>query len=248
MNELVLLLQIASVTAMLLISLRLGKEALIAFLSLSGILANVFVLKQINLFGLTVTGSDAFMIGSILGLNMLQEFYGRRIARRAIVISFSSALFYTFISQIHLAFTPAVHDTAHLHYVSLFAPMPRILIASLTVYLLVSRIDYFLYGALKHFFSGKYLVGRNICSLALSQGIDTVLFSFLGLYGIVESVGSIILFSFTIKMIIIALSTPALLLSKKIARSTSTMFIPARRDRSFVYPSSSPVYEREQEK
>ena len=56
----------------LLFSLRMGRECLIAFLSLSAVLANLFVLKQISFFSWTITCSDVYAVQAILAHNMLQ--------------------------------------------------------------------------------------------------------------------------------------------------------------------------------
>ena len=219
MNEFIFLLQIVAISAALLAALSLGKEALVSLVSLCGVLANLCVLKQIDLFGLTVTASDAYMVAGILGLNMIQEHFGKLIARKTIRISFMLLLFYLGITYIHLLFTPSAHDTTQPHFLALFTPMPRIIIASVVVYLTVQCIDYMLYGFLKNLLNGRYLILRNVASLVISQGIDTVLFSFLGLYGIVASIGSVIAFSFAIKILVIGCATPLVGLTLRFART-----------------------------
>src|SRR5207249_3889340 len=99
-----------------------------------------------SLFGFTATASDAFTIGGVFGLNLLQEYYGKEITRLSIWISFLLLVFYGIISQIHIAFTPHACDIMHSHFASILIFMPRILIASFSVYLLVQHIDAFLYG------------------------------------------------------------------------------------------------------
>lgn len=208
-------LQIIIISSFLLGALALGKEALVSLICLCGILANIFVIKQIDLFRLTVTASDAYMVGCILGLNLLQEYYGKHITRKAILISFTFLIFYLLLAGIHLAFRPSLHDNSHLHFIALLTPMPRIIIASITSYITVQYIDYYFYGFLKRISNDRFLIGRNMLSLCVSQGIDTILFSFLGLYGVVNSLSSVILFSFTIKVIVISCAAPCVGLAKK---------------------------------
>src|ERR1700692_1102877 len=102
-NELIFIAHSLIISAFALFSLKLGKEALIGFISVACILANLFVIKQTTLCTLTATCSDAFSIGAVLGLNLLQEYYGREIGRKAIWISFFLLVFYAIVSQIHLA-------------------------------------------------------------------------------------------------------------------------------------------------
>lgn len=218
-NELVFILQTSIIGSTTLAALAFGQSALVAWISVQAILANVFVLKQTTLFGLTATCSDAFMIGSILGLNLIREYYGKKATQQTIWISFGCLVAYTMLSRIHLWFLPAVDDTTHEAFSILLGSMPRITIASLSVYFLVQHIDAWLYGYLKTHWNTRYLVMRNYVSLALSQLIDTVLFSFLGLYGIVGNIGSIIIVSYAIKVVVICIVTPyVVLVSRRLIR------------------------------
>ena len=72
MNETIFFLHIFSALLFLALAIRLGKMALGVYVALSGVLANLFVVKQIELFGLHATASDVFAVGGILGLNLLQ--------------------------------------------------------------------------------------------------------------------------------------------------------------------------------
>jgi uncharacterized integral membrane protein (TIGR00697 family) len=49
----------------------------------------------------------------------------------------------------------------------------------------------------------------------ISQAIDTVFFSFLGLYGIVSNISDIILASYLIKILAILLATPFVAFARK---------------------------------
>jgi uncharacterized integral membrane protein (TIGR00697 family) len=215
-NELIFFFHIVLMSLSTLAALRMGKEALVAFICLQAVLANLFVVKQITLFGFTATGSDAFTIGTVLGLNLLQEYYGAEIAQKSIWISFGSLVFYGIVSQIHIGYVPHLCDDMQPHFVALLNNMPRIVIASFVVYFIAQQLDYALYGALKRMYNDKHLVLRNYCSVLVVQLVDTVLFSFFGLYGILDNIGSIIAVSYTIKVVAIVISTPFLALSRKL--------------------------------
>ena len=216
MNELVFLAHIFTIALASVGALLLGKEALIGLISILAILANLFVCKQINLCGLTVTSSDALAVGIALSLNLLQEYYGRKTAQKAFWISFAGAFFYTLMSQFHLAYNPAAFDMMHGHYCAILSHMPRIIFASFVTYFIAQQLDMFLFGWLKQRFSGKYFIARNYFSVGICQLVDTILFSFLGLYGIVEHINHVILFSFAIKCLVILLATPAIWACKRI--------------------------------
>lgn len=205
MNELILLIQIALVVVTSVLAARVSKEALFVLISLQAVIANLLVLKQVYLFGLHVTCSDAFAIGSILSLNLLQERFGREESQRATWLCFGSMLFFALSTQIHLLYTPSDFDTMHVHYTELLQPAPRLFLASITSFFLVQQFDIRLYAFLKNRLSGWRWGSRSTLSLLASQFLDTLLFSILGLWGLVDSLPQIFLFSYLMKVLIIAI-------------------------------------------
>lgn len=218
-NELIFLLHAAFIGLTALGALALGRSALVAFICLQCILANLFVLKQTTLFGLNATCTDAFTIGATIGLNLLQEYFGKAITRKTIAINFFLLVFYAVISQIHLWYLPSAFDTTQHHFSALLGFMPRIAIASLTVFLIAQTVDYYLYGWLKKVWTSRLLVLRNYVSISFSQLVDTILFSFLGLYGIIDNIWEIILISYSVKLAAILVATPFVVASKSIFKS-----------------------------
>ena len=124
MNEILFLSHICAIFAVTIVSLRLGKEALIGWICLQAILANLFVLKQMLLFGFEVTCSDVFAVGSIFGLNLLQEFFGKESARRAILVAFFLLFALGAMSLFQIAYLPSGGDMAHPHFQALLKPAP----------------------------------------------------------------------------------------------------------------------------
>jgi|SRR5579872_4780159 len=214
-NELIFIAHAAFMSCSALAALWFGQAALVAFISLQCALANLFVIKQITLFGLTATTADAFTVGAVLGLNLLQEFYGRENVRRAIWISFALMLFYAIASQIQLAYIPSIFDTTQGYFLPILSLMPRIVAASFTVYLLVAHIDAWLFAHLQRWFGGTQLPLRTFISLIFCQFLDTVLFSYAGLYGIVDNIWQIILVSYSIKIATALVAMPFVGLAKK---------------------------------
>ena len=223
MNELIFFIHTILVACASLIALKLGKESLVSFICMLSILSNLFVTKQMMLFGFDVTCSDVFAVGGIFGLNLIQEFFGKTNAKKTIVINFFTTTIYLVMSQIHLWYHPNVFDTMHAHFFSILQVMPRITIASMVVYLVVQLFDAYLYSLLKTISAGKYLVARNIFSLSCSQFIDTVLFSFLALYGIVGSVWHVIVVSYFVKLLVIVGTAPFIALAKKFIPQDTTL-------------------------
>lgn len=221
MNELIFIFHTIIIAAFSLGSLALGKSALVAFVCTQCILANLFVIKQITLFGLTATCADAFTVGATIGLNLLQEYFGKAIAKKAIWINFFLLIFYAIVSQIHIMYIPHSADEAQQYFIPLLTLMPRIVIASFSVYLITQMCDYYLYGILKKTFQDKYIIVRNYASVALCQLLDTVLFSFFGLYGIIDNIGEVIIISYLIKLASIIIATPFVGFSRTIYKITN---------------------------
>lgn len=216
MNELVFIFHSIIIALFALGSLLLGSSALVAFVCIQCILANLFVIKTTTLFGLTATCSDAFTVGATIGLNLLQEYFGKEITKKTIAINFFLLIFYAIVSQIHLVYSPYPTDTTQPHFLTILSFMPRIVVASFSVYLISQLADYYLYGILKKFFNNNYLVIRNYISVSICQLLDTVLFSFLGLYGIIDNIVEVICISYFVKLISIFIATPFVGLSRKI--------------------------------
>jgi len=103
-------------------------------------------------------------------------------------------------------------------YFPILAVMPRIVIASFSVYFIAQSVDYYLYAWLKNTPKRLPLVVRNYASMAVSQLVDTVLFTFLGLYGLIDNLWQVIAISYTIKLFSIFLQTPFVALTRRIYR------------------------------
>lgn len=218
-NELIFTLHVGTISLATLMFGKLGKEALTAYISLLFVVANIFVIKQIELFGWQVTSADAFIVGISFGINLLQEFWGKESARIAILISFSCSLFYMIVTQFIILYTPSSYDASHQSLTNIMAYTLRITSASFISYLITQFCDMHIYGWIKKATNSKYFLLRNYFALGSSQLLDTILFSVLGLWGIVSNLGHIMIMSYAIKIIAIAMTTPFLIIAKKVIRS-----------------------------
>ena len=195
--------------------LYLGKSALIAWIAILSLLANLFVLKQISLFGFNATASDAFAIGVLLGLNLLQEKYGFEAAKKAIWVSFSGLLFFVVMSQIHLLYLPSAHDQTQTMYSLLLEPAPRLMAASLFTFLVVQFFDTKLYRFAREKCPNQPALFISALVMCFSQAIDTIMFTLLGLSGLVNELLDIMLISYGIKVIAIATTIPWSILTRR---------------------------------
>jgi uncharacterized integral membrane protein (TIGR00697 family) len=148
----------------------------------------------------------------------LQEFYGKDVARKTIWASFFVLCVYVILSLLHCAYEPNRFDTTQALFMRLLFPMPRLVIASLVAYLVAANVEYYFYGFLKNLTRGRFFVFRNYATVTVSQLIDTVLFSFIGLYGMVGNMFHVVLFSYCIKLAIVVFAAPVLSCARYIKR------------------------------
>jgi queuosine precursor transporter len=217
MNEILFFIHTVLVVGFGFAALKMGKATLTAWIALQAILANLFVIKQICFFGFNVTCSDVFAIGSIFGLNLLREYYGQNAAKKALWTCFFAMIFFVMMAQIHLFYLPSSFDTAHPAFAMILSSSPRLLLVSLTVFILVQQIDLRLFGMLKEKFRTLPLSLRNAFSVSATQFLDTFLFSVFGLWGLVAHLFDIILIGVLVKLLVIALMSPLIHFSKRFA-------------------------------
>lgn len=210
MNEIIFFIQVSTIIAFAFGARKLGKGALTAWVAVQALIANLFVVKQITLLGFEVTASDAFAIGSLLGLNFLQEYFGEDEAKRATWVCFFFMFFFAVVSQIHLLYQPSPYDTTQAAFLQILSPSPRLFLASMGVFFIVQQIDVRFFAFLKSRFLRWGFAARASIALIVSQFLDTFLFSFAGLYGMVASIVDIIIVSFVVKLVVIFLMAPLL--------------------------------------
>lgn len=216
-NELTFLIHLIVTLAFLLIAIRMGKITLMVFTTMHWVLASIFVVKQIALFGFTCTLADVYAVGMI-SLSLVQYLYGKKAAKQTINIAFLLILFTLTMSFFHLYYRPASVDTMHSALKKIFTPTPRIMIASIAVSISAS---YFNLYSFKLF--GKFrLPVRTFFAVSLTQVFDTILFVVLGLWGVVDHVVHMIFISYTIKLVITLLNSSFLTFFEKLKKKEKT--------------------------
>ncbi len=195
---------------------RLGQGAITAWIAILSLLANLFVLKQIDLMGLNATASDIFAIGNLLALNLLQEKYGRQATQNAIWASFSCLLFFVIMSQIHLHYIPSEYDSSQNAYSLILAASPRMMVASLFTFLLVDQFDSRFYRYVRQQLPQVSMILVSGFTMCISQTLDSILCNTLGLYGVVGALMEIIIVSIAIKLIAIISTIPWAFVSRRL--------------------------------
>lgn len=204
MNELIFFSHLAIVTVFTIASLKLGRGALVAAVCLQAVLANLFVLKQITLFGLHVTSCEVYTIGALLGINLLQEYYPDTDVKRVLFSYFGTLTFFLVMAQFHLHYSPTRVSATDLAYEEVLASTLRLFLASITASIVTTFLDIRLFAALKKRFPSIPLALRIGSSALIIQLLDTFIFTFLGLWGLVNYLWEVLFFSYLIKVITIS--------------------------------------------
>jgi len=196
------------------IALYLGKDFLVASIVTQGLLANIFIIKQVSLFGLSVTCTDVFIIGIVLAINLLEEVYGKDASNKAVMSYLFSLLLVFSFKYLHLWYLPSANDFSQIHYQALFETSTRIILATFAVSFFSLQLDRFLYRLLSRYLGVSYLPFKNFFTTAVSQLLDTILFSWLALRGIVANMSHLIIFSYLVKILSLLVVTIMLSLTK----------------------------------
>ena len=171
-----------------------------------------------NLFGLDITCSEVYTIGAIFSLNLLQTYFGKKVANKTLGIVFFLLFFVIVMSQFHLRYLPSKHDLMHSSFAAILGYTPRIMITSFFCALSMQKLDMELFGFIKRkFIKLPFFIPFALASL-VTQFLDTVLFSFIALFGIVHSMKDIILMSYLVKTAVIFSIAPFTILVKRLIR------------------------------
>ena len=193
-----------------------GKNGLLAFNVLATLLANIEVLLLVKAFGVEMTLGNVMFASTFLITDIMSENHSRKDANRAVVISTFCSLIFIAISQMWLLYTPGENDWASGAFHTIFSSTPRIVCASLLVYLISQLTDVWLYHkwwewCRKRFGDEKKgLWIRSNGSTMVSQLLNTLLYTFFAFYGTydIKTLMSIFISSYIIYIITSLLDTP----------------------------------------
>lgn len=216
-NFFLFIIQLSAVLFFILLAMRKGKEFLMAFLAMLILCMNLFVCKQITLLGIHVTATDGLAMGYLWGFNLLQEFFGKENGKKMMGISLFINLSFLALTLVHLAFIPNESDHLHMHQHYVFIATPRIILSSIFCLFFVQFVDGAFFAKCREKLQGRYLGLRQLCSLLVATILDTALFSMLALYGQVDHLLSISLFSMAVKLFAMLFSLFFISFAKKVA-------------------------------
>ncbi|SIS37240.1 queuosine precursor transporter [Salimicrobium flavidum] len=217
-NELLwIIFAIVNFTLLLTVYRLFGKNGLFVWIGMATVVANIQVVKTVELFGLTATLGNIIYGTAFLATDILNEKYGKDSAKKAVWLGFSALIAMTIMMQISLRFIPAESDIAQSALETLFGIVPQIAIGSLLAYIISQYFDVWLYAFLKKIFpKDKHLWIRNNGSTMISQLLDTAVFCGIAFYGLYPFGVWIEIFwtTYFIKFLVSLLDTPFLYAAK----------------------------------
>jgi len=194
-----------------------GKLGLYSWIGVAVILANIQVLKTVELFGLVATLGNIIYGTTFLTTDILSEVYGKAAARKAVFIGFFSMLSMTAIMWVCLQFVPDASDFAQSSLKTIFGVMPRIALGSLSAYMVSQLHDVWAFAFWKRLFNKPHhLWIRNNLSTIVSQLIDSIVFCTIALLGLFEMDVwlDILLTTYILKLIVAVLDTPFIYIAR----------------------------------
>ena len=156
------------------------------------LISNVLGSKIVTIYGLRMPSATIAYAVTYLMTDVVGELYGKKAADRLVKIGLALIL-------------PSDNDTSAFNQI--FNSTTRIIIASLSGYLISQSVDVFIFHKIKSY-SEKYKFLRNNISTIISQFIDTAVFSFIAFYGIVPRVADLLYGVFFAKVILALCDTP----------------------------------------
>ena len=153
------------------------------------IVSNLMAVKVISFFGLfffdsgTITFPLAYMLGDVL-----TEIWGYKTAKKTIILAFLCNLFVVFWTQVGVWLpSPEYLDETSKAYDTVFCYVPRIVIGSLTGFLLGELSNAWLMEKIKSKTRGRHLWVRTIGSSVVGVLCDTVPFVLIAFLGVLTT-------------------------------------------------------------
>ena len=217
MNELLLIIEIIVIFSMVVLSNKLfGRYGLITWVAIASIIANIEVLKSVDMFGIATTLGNVMFASTFLATDILSECYGKKEAKKAVYIGLASVVAYIICTQLTLIYIPSSTDIANGSMQLLFGLAPRVCLSSLVMYFLANLADVYLFDKLSEKTKGKKMWLRNNLSTIVCNCTENFGFTFLAFFGIydITTLLTIAVSASIIEMFIALCDTPFLYLAK----------------------------------
>ncbi len=216
-NEVLFLVSIVVYFTLMLACYKLfGKIGLYIWVAIGMVYSNVEVLLMVDMFGQEATLGNVIYGTTFLATDILNENHGKRSANFTVIIGFFAVMSLILLSQVTMFFVPNEYDFAMGSFKQIFELSPRIALASISTYFVSQLFDIWLYQKIKQKTGDKNLWLRNNGSTLLSQLLDTIVFTLIAFYGVLDNeiVFAMILPTYLIKLMVSLLDTPFMYIAK----------------------------------
>ena len=205
-----------------------GRYGLFASVILGILLANLQGPK-LTMIWLPFIGELQTSMGVILysgiyfATDLLNEKYGKQDANLAVQLGFLTSIIIVVMISISLMFLPSTDPETrqfsldvHQAFSTLFNFTPRFVFGSLLAYYISQTFDVWMFQYIREKTEGRHLWIRNNVSTICSQAIDTIVYSLVVWWGIVELPTAIMLglAKYLLKVIIAVIDTPFIYLGR----------------------------------
>ena len=198
-----------------------GKSGLYAIIVASAIVANIQVVKTVQLFGFVATLGNILYGSIFFATDILNEVYGKKAARRGVWLGFIGIILMTIWMQIGLIFIPDASDFAQDSLFTIFGLMPRIAAGSAIAYIISQYHDIVAFRFWRNKTHGRLLWLRNCASTMVSQAIDTMIFCTIALWGVFDTNTwfQIVATTYFLKWLVAIIDTPFIYFATRLSDS-----------------------------
>ena len=190
-TESMLVIELAVVFMLIPFMLRpFGAAGMFIFIAVGIIAANVQVLKAASFafYAAPIPLGTVVFSATYIATDVLTEYYGRPVARKAVWLGFTAMLLMTVMMLLVMGYKPMTPEAAHEsgmdwalpnsdHIAAIYMPQATLLIAGLTSYLISQFNDIFVFQKIRQWTGRGQLWIRACGSTAVSALIDNTVFS-----------------------------------------------------------------------
>ena len=190
-TEAMLVIELAIVFSLIPLVLRpFGAAGMFIFIAIGIVAANVQVLKAATFafYAAPIPLGTVAFSATYIATDVLTEYYGRAVARKAVWLGFSAMLLMTVMMILAMGYKPMGAEEAQAsgmewalpnaeHIAALYMPQATLLIAGLTSYLISQFNDIFVFQKIRQWTGPGQLWARACGSTAVSALVDNTVFS-----------------------------------------------------------------------
>lgn len=170
-----------------------GKAGLQVAIAFSILLANLQGPKLTTIFGVQTSLGVLFYASIFFATDVLSENYGKDEANKAVKMGFLVSIIMIVMMSLSLLYQPsntsetsAVSANIHKAFITIVDFTPRFVLGSLLAYYISQRYDVWAFHAIKQRTGEKYLWLRNNLSTMSSQLMDTIIYTLVVWWSIVD--------------------------------------------------------------